>query len=129
MILRKAIYYVTAVVSLAATAVVCVVFLALALHAALTPAVGEAWAGVLVAGAAAVLAGMISLTMLWRAHPPGQKKQEEHRDLSSRMFELVQAKPLIALGIIAAGAAVALKNPRTTATVVSALMAGRATKK
>ncbi len=130
MILRKAIYYVTAVVSLAATAVVCVVFLALALHAALTPAVGEAWAGVLVAGAAAILAGAISVVMLWRAHPPGgHKKQEEHKDLSSQMLQLAQAKPLIALGVVAAVAAVALKNPRTVATVFSAMLAGRASKK
>lgn len=129
MILRKAIYYVTAVVSLAATAVVCVVFLALALHAALTPAVGEAWAGVLVAGAAAILAGAISVAMLWRAHPPGGKKLEEPKDLSSQMLQLAQAKPLIALGVVAAVTAVALKNPRTVATVFSAMMAGRASKK
>ena len=45
-----------------------------------------------------------------------------------RMFELAQAKPWVALGIVGAVAAVALKNPRTTATVVSALMAGRASK-
>ena len=57
MILRKAIYYAVAVVALAATAVICVTFLAMALAAALKPAVGEAWAGVLVAGAAALLAG------------------------------------------------------------------------
>jgi hypothetical protein len=129
LILRKAIYYVTAVVSLAATAVICVVFLALALHAAVKPAVGEAWAGVVVAGAAVLLAAGISGVMLLRAAPPKSLRHQEHKDLSSRMFELAQAKPLVALGIVGAMAAVALKNPRTTATVVSALMAGRATKK
>lgn len=130
MILRKAIYYVTAVVSLAATAVICVVFLALSLHAAVKPAVGEAWAGVLVAGAAVLLAGAISAAMLYRASPPRHHHgRDEHRDMPSRMFELAQAKPLVALGIVGAVAAVALKNPRTTATVVSALMAGRASKK
>lgn len=128
MILRKAIYYVTAVVSLAATAVICIVFLALSLHAAMKPLVGDAWASVIVAGAAVLLAGAISAVMLYRAAPP-RHQREEHRDMSSRMFELAQAKPLVALGIVGAVAAVALKNPRTTATVVSALMAGRASKK
>jgi hypothetical protein len=128
LILRKAIYYVTAVVSLAATAVICVVFLALALHAAVKPAVGEAWAGVVVAGAAVLLAAAISAVMVLRAAPP-KSLRHEPKDLSSRMFELAQAKPLVALGIIGAIAAVALKSPRTTATFASALLAGRASKK
>ena len=55
MILKRALYYVVAAVALAATAVVCVVFLAMALHAGLKPMVGEAWAGVLVAAAAALI--------------------------------------------------------------------------
>ena len=129
MILKRAIYYAVAVVALAATAVICVTVLAMALHAALTPAVGEAWAGVLVAGAAALLAAAISAMILLRANPPRRKTPEQDRDMTSRMFELAQAKPWVALGIVGAVAAVALKNPRTTATVVSALLAGRATKK
>lgn len=128
MILRKAIYYVTTVVALAATAVVCIVFLAMALHAALTPAVGEAWAGVLVAGAAALLAAAISGFMLLQANPPRRRREEEHKDLASRLFELAQSRPLVALGLVGAAAAVAMKNPRTTATVISALLAGRASK-
>lgn len=127
MILKRALYYVVAAVALAATAVVCVVFLAMALHAGLTPVVGEAWAGVLVAAAAAVLAGIIGMVLLMMASPP-RRHREQDKDLTSRMFELAQAKPLIALGVVGAIAAVALKNPRTTATVVSALMAGRASK-
>ncbi len=127
MILKRALYYVVAAVALAATAVVCVVFLAMALHAGLTPVVGEAWAGVLVAAAAAALAGIIGMVLLMMASPP-RRQREQDKDLTSRMFELAQAKPLIALGVVGAIAAVALKNPRTTATVVSALMAGRASK-
>lgn len=129
MILKRALYYVVAAVALAATAVVCVVFLAMALHAALIPAVGEAWAGVLVAAAAAALAGLIGMVLLIMASPPRRhSRRDQDKDLTSRMFELAQAKPWIALGVVGALAAVALKNPRTTATVVSALMAGRASK-
>lgn len=130
MILRRAIYYATTVVAFATAAVICVVFLALALHAALAPSVGSAWASAIVAGAAALLAAGAALLTLLRASPPRRHKDREaDRDITSRMFELAQAKPWVALGIVGAVAAVAFKNPRTTATVVSALMAGRATKK
>lgn len=129
MILRRALYYVVAAVALAATAVVCVVFLAMALHAALTPAVGEAWAGVLVAAAAALLAGIIGMVLLLMAQGPRRRhRRDRDGDLTSRVFELAQAKPWIALGVAGALAVVVLKNPRTTATVVSALLAGRASK-
>lgn len=129
MILRRALYYVVAAVALAATAVVCVVFLAMALNAALTPAVGEAWAGVLVAAAAALLAGFIGMVLLLMAQGPRRRhRRDNDRDLTSRVFELAQAKPWIALGVAGALAVVVLKNPRTTATVVSALLAGRASK-
>ena len=129
MILKRALYYVVAAVALAATAVVCVVFLAMALHAGLTPVVGEAWAGVLVAAAAALLAGIIGMVLLMMASPPRRhSRRDQDKDLTSRMFELAQAKPWVALGVVGAVAAVALKNPRTTATIVSAMLAGRASK-
>ena len=129
MILKRALYYVVAAVALAATAVVCVVFLAMALHAGLTPVVGEAWAGVLVAAAAALLAGVIGMVLLMMASPPRRhNRRDQDKDLTSRMFELAQAKPWIALGVVGAVAAVALKNPRTTANIVSAMLAGRASK-
>lgn len=129
MILKRVIYYAVAVVALAATAVICVTFLAMALHAALSPQLGPAWAGVVVAGAAALLAAFISMFILFQADPPRRRNLPQERDLTSRMFELAQSRPLIALGVLGATAIVVLKNPRTTATVVSALLAGRATKK
>lgn len=101
----------------------------MALHAGLTPVVGEAWAGVLVAAAAALLAGVIGMVLLMMASPPRRhNRRDQDKDLTSRMFELAQAKPWVALGVVGAVAAVALKNPRTTATIVSAMLAGRASK-
>ena len=129
MILKRAIYYATIVVAFATAAVVCVVFLALALHAALAPMVGSAWASALVAGAAALLAAGAAGLTLMGGQPRRHKEQPQDLDVATRMIELAQAKPWVALGIVGAVAAVAFKNPRTTATVVSALMAGRATKK
>jgi len=130
LILKKAAYYAVAVAALAAAAVVCVVALAMALHAAVEPSVGPAWAAVIVAGAAVVLMGLLSAFLLIRANPPkalhavGQEK-----DLTSRVFELARDKPWVAAGVVVAAAAVALKNPKITAAVVSAVMAGRASKK
>ncbi|MDP3852825.1 hypothetical protein [Phenylobacterium sp.] len=130
MILKKAVYFAVAVAALAAAAVVCVVALAMALHAAVVPALGPAWAAVVVASAAALLMGLLAAIMLIRANPPKKLHVAgQDKDLTSRVFELARDKPWVAAGVVAAAAAVALKNPKITAAVVSAVMAGRASKK
>lgn len=130
MILKKAVYFAVAVAALAAAAVVCVVALAMALHAAVLPWVGPAWASVIVAGAATVLMAILAAVMMIRANPPKRLNAPGHdKDFSSRLFELARDKPWVALGVVGAAAAVALKNPKITAAVVSAVMAGRASKK
>ena len=130
MILKKAVYFAIAVAALAAAAVVCVVALAMALHAAVEPAVGSAWASVIVAGAATVLMALLAAILLIRANPrKSSPTAGQDKDLTSRLFELVRDKPWIAAGAIVAAAAVALKNPKITAAVISAVMAGRASKK
>ncbi|MDP3745943.1 MAG: hypothetical protein Q8Q88_02735 [Phenylobacterium sp.] len=130
MILKKAVYFAIAVAALAAAAVVCVVTLAMALHAAALPWVGPAWASVIVAGAATVLMAILATILLTRANPPNQQNVAgQEKDLTSRIFELARDKPWVAAGVVVAAAAVALKNPKITAAIVSAVMAGRASKK
>ncbi|UTP40027.1 hypothetical protein M9M90_02305 [Phenylobacterium sp. LH3H17] len=130
MILKKAVYFAVAVAALAAAAVVCVVALAMALHAAVLPSVGPAWASVIVAGAATVVMAILAAILLIRANPPKKLRVGgQEKDLTSRVFELARDKPWVAAGVVAAAAAVALKNPKITAAVVSAVMAGRASKK
>lgn len=132
MILKKAIFYVTGVTAAAAAACVCVVALAFALHAAVAPYVGPAWASAIVAGAAALLIGILAAVLLSAGKgPKDTHKPTEQRsgDLTSRLFELARDKPWVAAGAIAAGAAVVLKNPKITAAIISAVMAGRASKK
>jgi hypothetical protein len=128
LILKKAIFYATGVAALSAAASVCVVALAFALHAALAPYVGPAWASAAVAGAAALFMGILAALLLTKAKGPKPKPAEE-RDLLSRLVELARDKPWVAAGAIAAAAAVVMKNPKITAAVLSAVMAGRATKK
>ena len=130
MILKKAVYFATIVAALVAASVVCVVALAMALHAAVSPSVGPAWASVIVAGSAALLAALLGAILAIRAHPPKALQGiGQDRDMTSRLFELARDKPWVAAGAVIAAAAVALKNPKITAAVVSAVMAGRASKK
>lgn len=127
MILKKAISVATAVAALAAAAAVCVVALAFALYAGLKPAIGPAWASAAVAGAAALLMLLGGLLLTRRAHAP--RKEEDHRDISAKVFDLARDKPVVALAAVAAAGLVALKNPKITAALVGAFMGGRAAKK
>lgn len=132
--IKKAIYYATAIAAMAAAAIVCVVFLALGLNAALVPVIGPAWGAAAVAGAALLVVGILAAVTMARANPPSAHHHHHESgsgggDLSSRLFELVADKPWVALGAVAAAAAVAMKNPKITAAVISAVMAGRASKK
>lgn len=130
MILKRVTYYATAVVALCAAAVICVVALASALHAALEPSIGPAWASVAVAAAALLLMALLAALLFAKAkrqHLPNKKSED--RDLTSRLFELARDKPLVAIGAIGAAAVIVLKNPKITAAIFSAVMAGRASKK
>lgn len=130
MILKKAIFYTAGVAAISAAASVCVVALAFALHAALSPSIGAAWASAAVAGAAALLIAILAgLLFAIGKGPRPSSKAPEPRDLTSRVMELARDKPWVAAGAIAAAAAVVLKNPKITATIISAVMAGRASKK
>jgi hypothetical protein len=131
LILKKAIYYAVAVAALAAAAIVCVVFLALALNAALVPVVGPAWGAAAVAAVALAFVAIFASILLAKLHSPQAAKHDDP-DLSTRVFELAREKPLVALGAVGTlgvAAAVAMRNPKITAALLSALMAGRATKK
>lgn len=133
MILKKTIYYAVAVAALAAAATVCVVFLALALYAALAPNLGPAWSAAAVAAAALTVTVILSAVLLGKIiphHPPGQQAQEP--DLTMRVFELARDKPWVALGALGAlgaAAAVAMKNPKITSAVITTLIASRVAKK
>jgi hypothetical protein len=131
LILKKTIYYAVAVAALAAAATVCVVFLALALYAALVQHIGPAWAAASVAAAALTVTVILSALLLGKIlhHPAGQPQEP---DLAMRVFELARDKPwmaLGALGALGAAAAVAMRNPRVTSAVITTLLASRISKK
>ena len=128
MIFRKAIGIAAVLAALAAAAGVCVVALAFALYAAVLPAVGAAWAAAIVAGVAALAVALGAAIVMLQANPP-RLKGSEHKDLSVRAFDLAREKPVIAAIAIVAVGVVALRNPKITAALVGAFMAGRAPKK
>lgn len=125
MILKKIILGACAVSALAAAAAVGVVAAAFAFYAALEPMIGRAWAAAAVCATAAVLIALGGLFAALAANPP-RRKQPEQKDLTSKLFELAREKPIVAASAILAAGAVALKNPKITAAVVTAFMASKA---
>jgi hypothetical protein len=128
LIFQKAIGIAAGLAALAAAAGVCVVALAFTLYAAVLPAAGPAWASAIVAAAAAVLVALGAAIALLIANPP-RRKGEEPKDLSLRALDLAREKPVVAAIAIVAAGVVALRNPKITAALVGAFMAGRAPKK
>jgi hypothetical protein len=99
LILRKAILIACGVAALAAASFVCVFALAFALYAA--------------------------LTAFLVANPPRLKKKPQTEDLTAKLFLLAREKPIVAAAAILGAAAVALKNPKVTAAMITAFMATR----
>lgn len=129
MILRRAIFIACGVAALAAAAAVCVVALAFALYAALLPAWGPALASAGVAGACVLLILMGALVAFVAANPPRLGRKTGSEDLIAKAFALAREKPIVAAAAILVAGAVILKNPKITAAMVGAFMAGRPAKK
>lgn len=126
MILKKAIQIACAVAALSAASAVGVFAAAFAVYAALRPMIGPAWSAAAVCALAAAMIGLGGLFAVLAANPPRLKKSApEEKDLVSRLIELARDKPIVAASAVLAAGAVAFKNPKVTAAIVSAFMAGR----
>ena len=126
MILKKAIQIACALAALSAASAVGVVAAAFALYAALRPLIGPAWSAAAVCAAAGAMIGLGGLFAMLSANPPKRKASAPpEKDLVSRLIELARDKPIVAASAVLAAGAVAFKNPKVTAAIVSAFMAGR----
>lgn len=126
MILKKAIQIACAIAALSAASAVGVVAAAFALYAALSPLIGPAWAAAAVCATAGAMIGLGGLFAALSANPPRSKASAPpEKDLVSRLIELARDKPIVAASAVLAAGAVAFKNPKVTAAIVSAFMAGR----
>ena len=126
MIFQRLVFLLAGATALAVSAGVIVIALAFALHAALTPLIGAAWADCAVAGAAAILIGVLGalLAGLGRAR---KRPAPQTSGVAERAFEFVKSRPVTSLaGAVAAGV-LAVRNPAYLGAVVRAFVEGRET--
>ena len=110
MILRRLLYFLAGATALSVSAGVIVVALSYGLFALVKPYVGAAGASGVVAGAAAVLIGLIGLVLTIMAKPP-KKKADEPESLVDRIVDFVRSKPVTSLGAAIAAGILAVRNP------------------
>jgi hypothetical protein len=124
LIFSRLLRLIAAVAAIAAAASVCVVALSYALYAAVRDLVGPAWAGAIVAGAAALVVLLLAW-VLTRKAKPAQPVKGDTQNLTGRLIDLARERPLVALGAVAAAATVVVRNPRILSAVVAAAFASR----
>lgn len=110
-----------------AAGIVVVVAASFAVYAAARPFVGEAWAAAIVAGVFALVAVVVAWLATRKVAPKPLAKAED-APLIDRLIVMAKERPLIALGAAAAGAVVLIRNPAVVTALVSAFMAGSASK-
>jgi len=127
--LKRILNLAAAIAAVAAAVAVCVVAAAYAVYA-----VADTW--LTPAGAAAVVAGVFALVAVvaaWLATrkvtPRTPKGAAEPAAPIDRIIGLAKERPLLALGVGAAAAFVLVRNPAVVTAVVSAFMAGNASKR
>ena len=126
MIFRRVLFAMAGATALAVAAGVIVIALAFALHAALTPLIGAAWADCCVALAAAILIGVLGtlLAMLGRRPKP---PPVQSGGVAERALDFVKSRPVTSLaGAVAAGV-LAVRTPGYLGAVVRAFVEGRDT--
>jgi hypothetical protein len=129
--IRRLLRVVAAIAAIAAAVVVVVMAAALTLYAVAKPYLGEAGAAGTVAGVFALIAVIVAWIVSRKAAPPEKTKAHKNEDASvvDRLIVMAKERPLIALGATAAAAVVLLRNPAVITAVVSAFVAGNASKK
>jgi hypothetical protein len=127
-IVRRILFFLAGATALAVSAGVIVVALAYALFALVKPYVGAAGGGAVVAGAAALLIGVIGLALTMAARPR-KRKPTEPQSVTQRITDFIKDKPVVAIvGAVAAGL-MAVRNPRYLGSVIRSFVEGRETPK
>jgi hypothetical protein len=123
-ILRRILLALAGVTALAVSAGVIVVALAYALYALVKPAIGPAGGAAVVAGAAAMLIGLIGVMLTRMARPP-KRRRAEPQSLIDRVVEFVRDKPVTSIAAAVAAGLVAVRNPKYLGAVMRAFVEGR----
>ena len=123
-ILRKIIIALIAGAIVAVSAGVLVVSAAFAVYGALKEMVGAPGASALTALAAALL--MLAVAFGFEAWAQGSKKAKPHaggdQDLLQKLIGMAQERPIVSVGALVGGIALAIRNPALVAIVVKALL-------
>lgn len=95
--------------------------LAFALYAGVRDAIGPVWGAAAVAGVTALFAVILALVLTREAHPDAPKG--DNKNLTAQLLDLARERPLVAVGVVGAAAAVVIRNPRILTAVIAALFA------
>jgi Na+/melibiose symporter-like transporter len=126
--LRRFLNLAAAFAAVAAAAAVVVVAASFAVYALAKPYLGEAGAAAVVAGVFALVALIIAWLATRKVRPKTKPGKPDDASVVDRVIDMAKERPLIALGAAAAAVTVLLRNPAVITAVVSAFVAGNATK-
>ena len=131
--IRRILHLAAAFAAVGAAAAVVIVAASFALYALVRPYLGEAGAAAVVAGVFALIAVVVAWLATRKAVPKARRGHKiDDANVTDRLIEMAKERPIVALGASAAAAAAALfvlvRNPAVITAVVSAFMAGKATK-
>ena len=119
--MNRALMVVAAVAAMAAAAATAVVALAFALYALLRDPFGPAWAAAGVAGAAAILMGLIVLAVVLQAQARARARAREAQTLAAQVKAMMKDTPVSgAAGLVAAGL-MAVRSPLMIGLIVRGL--------
>jgi len=125
--LNRVLNLAAAIAAVAAAVAVCVVAAAYAVYALAETAMTPAWAAALVAAVFALVAVIVAWLATRKVTPRTPRGVVEASPVD-RLVGIAKERPLVALGVGAAAAFVLLRNPAVVTAVISAFMAGNATK-
>jgi hypothetical protein len=124
--LRRLLLGLVAAAALAASAAILVVALAFALYALVQPDLGPAGAAATVAGSAALLMGLLGLTiaLIARVKRPNPKPHSMG-GVVEQIFELLREKPVMAISAAIGAGFLAIRNPTYLGSAIRAFLEGR----
>lgn len=124
---RRILSFAAAVAAVAAAAAVVIVAASFAVYALAREWLGPAGGAAVVAGVFALVAVVVALVALRKAPVPRKAAPIEASPVD-RAIQLAKQRPLIALGAAVAAGVVIIRNPSLVTALVSAFVAGNASK-
>ena len=126
--IRRILSLAAAITAVATAVAVCVVAASFGVYAVARTWLTEAGAAAVVVSIFAIVAVLIAWLVTRKAAPRGRRGPVDDASVIDRLLLMAKDRPLIALGAAAAAATVLLRNPAIVGAIVSAFVAGSATK-